>query len=124
MKGKKGKKGGKKKKLRAPVDDEEVTKDDLDMEEAGVEDGEERPSLKMPKTKVKESKKVTPGAEQEESEEEKEDDGTSKKKAVKKKKKKRVINGPEDYDMSKPNDRIAYNIDAADGVVDGKEGGE
>lgn len=45
-------------------------------------------------------------------------------KPKKKGKKKRVINGPEDYDMSKPNDRIKYNIDAADGVVDGKEGGE
>lgn len=26
--------------------------------------------------------------------------------------------------MKNPKDRIAYNIDAADGVVDGKEGGE
>ena len=60
LKGKKGKKGGKKKKQRVrdiSVDDEEITKDDLDQVEAGVEDGEEeRPSLKMPKTKVKESK--------------------------------------------------------------------
>ena len=91
----------------------------------------------MLKTKVKESKKEPKGVEQEESEEEvasgkdeekvedsKEDDPQPKKKATKKKKKKRVINGPEDYDFSNPKDRIAYNIDAADGVVDGKEGGE
>ena len=89
------------------------------MVEEGVD--EERPSLKMPKTKVIESKKA-PKAEQEESEEEKSVDSQKPKKKAKKKK--RVINGPEDYDMKNPKDRIAYNIDAADGVVDGKEGGE
>lgn len=57
-KSKKVKKGVKKKKLSATVSDEEITKDDMDIVEEGVDDPEERPSLKMPKTKVKEGKKA------------------------------------------------------------------